>query len=170
MFKLYLGETMKILIYISIFTCKIIEDALSTLRIIVVSNGKKKFGAILQFIIALIWVFVTGTVIVNVNKDPLKILFFALGSLVGSYLGSILEEKIALGNNTIIASINPKYIKKIKKEITNNIETIKEENNKLLLMITCQRKETKKIIKKIKKIDSNASIFFEKVKIISSHT
>lgn len=81
------------LIYIAIFFSKILENALSTLRLIVVSNGKKKLGALLQGIIALIWIFVTGVVIININKDIFKIIFFCLGSLVGSYLGSILEEK-----------------------------------------------------------------------------
>lgn len=152
------------LIYISIFVCKIIEDALYTLRIIVISNGKKTFGSILQFLIALIWVFVTGSVIVNIDKDPLKILIFALGALVGSYLGSFIEEKIALGDNTIMASIDSKYLKTIKNNLNNHIEVINN-NERILLIITCSRKETKKIIKIIKKIDKNSFIFFEKVRI-----
>ena len=48
------------MVYLSIFIFKIIEDALATLRLIVVSNGKKVFGAILQFIVTLIWIILTG--------------------------------------------------------------------------------------------------------------
>lgn len=92
---------MAIFTYIFIFVSKIIENAIGTLRLIVVSNGKKILGAILQLIIALVWVLSTGLVVVNVNKDPLKIVFFCLGSLVGSYLGSIIEEKLALGSNML---------------------------------------------------------------------
>ena len=39
---------MKILTYLAIFIAKIIENTLSTLRLIVVAKGKKLFGAILQ--------------------------------------------------------------------------------------------------------------------------
>ena len=76
------------LIYIFIFISKIIENALATLRFIVVANGKKLLGAFLNGIIALIWIFVTGIVIINVKEDPIKIIMFCLGSIVGSYLGS----------------------------------------------------------------------------------
>ena len=45
---------------------------------------------------------------------------FAIGSFVGSYVGSIIEEKLALGNNMITAIIDPKFypaiIKELKKE------------------------------------------------------
>ena len=72
----------------------IIEEALKTLRIIVIANGKKILGAILQFFVALIWIIVTGNVIMNIKNDPIKIFFYALGSLIGSYIGSFIEEKI----------------------------------------------------------------------------
>lgn len=81
------------MVYLMILILKILENTLSTMRIIVIAKGKKKLGAFLNFIIALVWILVTGSVIKDVDKDPLKIFFFALGSLLGSYFGSILEEK-----------------------------------------------------------------------------
>ena len=88
---------MNILIYCAIFISKVIENALGTLRLIVVANGKKGLGALLQFIIALVWIFSTGAVLANINQDPFKIIVFALGSYVGSYVGGYIEEKMALG-------------------------------------------------------------------------
>ena len=81
---------MKILIYILIFIFKIIENTLSTLRIIVVANGKKLLGAILQGIVSIVWVISTSLVVINIQKDPLKIISFTLGALIGSYIGSII--------------------------------------------------------------------------------
>ena len=57
------------LTYFIIFISKIIENTLSTLRLIVVAKGKKIFGAILQFIIAFVWVITTGIVVVNIKDD-----------------------------------------------------------------------------------------------------
>lgn len=71
----------------------------------------KKLGAILQGIVALVWIFVTGVVIVDVGKDPIKVIFFCLGTIIGSYLGSLLEEKLAIGNNNLICIISNKYEK-----------------------------------------------------------
>jgi len=157
-------------IYFLIFLSKIIENALSTLRLIIVANGKKKLGAILQGIIALVWIFVTGIVIIDVNKDPLKILFFCLGSIVGSYLGSLLEEKIALGTNMLLCVIEEIYEKNIKEKLKDyQITTVCEKNNNYsILFILSKRKDIKKISKIIKDIDNNSILISEKIKSINN--
>lgn len=162
---------MNLLIYAGIFIFKIIEDALGTLRIIVVSNGKKILGAILQFIIALIWVIVTGTVITNVHEDPWKILFFALGSLVGSYFGSALEEKIALGNIILMVEVNSNIVEilinRLKKSHFKINGIMDSKDNKVLLIVSSPRKKADKVIEIIRSFDEKAIILSEKVKVFS---
>ncbi len=155
---------MNIYLYTIIFLSKIIENALSTLRLIVVANGKKGLGAILQFFITVVWAIVTGTVVHNINKKPLTILFFALGSYIGSYVGSFMEEKIALGNNTLMIKIK----KNNKEKLINNLK-----NKKVLitsfkdtLIITLSRKDRDRIIRIIKKISPHSTIIIQKVKVI----
>lgn len=154
------------MIYLLIFISKIIENALATLRLIVVSNGKKILGAILQGIITLIWVFSAVFVITNINENPIKIFFFCLGSIVGSYLGSYIEEKIAIGTNMLICITNKKDESKIKKILYNyQISTILEKDkNKSILFIILKRKEANKITNLIKTIDNNAILISEKIK------
>jgi len=156
------------LIYLFIFISKIIENALATLRLIVVANGKKLLGAFLNGIIALIWLFVTGIVIINVKKDPIKIIIFCLGSIVGSYLGSLIEEKIAMGTNMLICVVSTMYENIVKEKLNNyQITTLCEKDkNHSILFITLKRKEIYKISKIIKRIDKNANIISEKVKNI----
>lgn len=168
--SIYIGDYMNIIIYIGILFFKIIENALATLRIIVIANGKKKIGAILQFLIALVWVLVTGTVITNVQEDPLKVFFFALGSLLGSYFGSVLEEKIAMGNNVFMVVVNNDTAYKIEDKIKDkeNVYSLKLTSlNKTLLMISLPRKIRSKIINIIKEYDKNAVILSEKVKVFN---
>ena len=158
------------LLYMAIFFSKIIENAVSTLRLIIVANGKKKLGALLQGIVALVWIFVTGIVIIDINKDLLKIVFFVLGSIVGSYLGSIIEEKIALGSNMLICITKEKYETKIKNKLNNyQITTICENNNNYsVLLIVLKRKEILKITKILKIIDKDIIIISEKAKTINN--
>ena len=159
------------LLYLIIFTSKIIENALSTLRMIVVSNGKKKLGAFLNGIIAIVWILVTGVVIIDINKDVFKIIFFCLGSIVGSYLGSIIEEKIALGSNMILAIIESKYINLIENILNNKdyYTTFIDSKNKdiSLLIIMVRRKKVNQILKTIKRIDENAIVIAERARTIS---
>lgn len=157
-------------IYIAIFFSKIIENALATLRLIVVANGKKKLGALLQGIVALVWIISTGMVIVDINKDILKIVFFCLGSMFGSYLGSVIEEKIALGSNMLICITKEMYENDIKKNLNNyKITTICEKDNTYsILLILLKRKEIKNISNIIKSIDKNSIIISEKAKFINN--
>ena len=158
------------LLYMAIFFSKIIENALSTLRLIVVANGKKKLGALLNGVIALIWIFVTGIVIIDVNKDLFKIVFFVIGSIVGSYLGSIIEEKIALGMNMLICITKEINENKIKNKLNDyQITTICEkDNNYSVLLIILKRKEILKITDILKKIDNDIIIISEKAKTINN--
>lgn len=158
------------LVYFFIFVSKIIENTLSTLRLIVVTSGKKKLGALLNGLVALSWIFVTGIVIIDVQKAPLKIVFFCLGSIVGSYLGSIIEEKIAIGTNMLICIINKKIEQSLKSKLINyNIITTNEKNKNLsILFIILKRKEINKISKLIKSMDNNSIIISEKIKNISN--
>ena len=147
------------ILYLLIFFSKIIENTFSTLRIIVVANGKKKLGAILQGIVALVWIFVTGAVIVDVGKDPIKVIFFCLGTIIGSYLGSLLEEKLAIGNNNLICIISNKYEKKLKKLFKYN--KIYLNNKYSLFILNFKRKNRNKILSTIKHIDNNSIIITE---------
>lgn len=158
------------LLYMAIFFSKIIENAVATLRLIVVANGKKRLGALLQGIVALVWIFVTGIVIIDINKDLLKIVFFVIGSIFGSYLGSIIEEKIALGSNMLICITKEKNEKKIKNKLNNyQITTICEkDNNYSVLLIVLKRKEILKITNILKNIDKDIVIISEKAKTINN--
>ena len=157
-------------IYFLIFISKIIENALATLRLIVVASGKKKIGAILNGIIALIWILVTSIVIIDINKDPIKIIVFCIGSIVGSYLGSVFEEKIGMGTNMLICVVKEMFEANVKEKLNNYqiITLCEKDKNYSILFIVIKRKEIKKVSKAIKNIDEKAVLISEKIKIINN--
>lgn len=152
------------MIYLLIFLAKILENALSTLRLILVAHGKKFIGAILLGITTLIWMWSMTNILEDLNNSILKIICFTLGSTIGSYLGSILEEKLAIGNNLIsIISTNKDIFKmldkkKIKYYLVNN-------DNEINIDIIAPRKKRHEIVAEIRKIDKNALIIYQKVLI-----
>lgn len=151
------------IIYILIFISKVIELSLSTLRLILVANGKKLLGSILQFIVAITWILVTGIVVSDIKSDPLKIVFFALGSLVGSLVGSIIEEKIGLGDILINYITENKNIENIIRK--NGYKTITTKiNDKYIILFIIKRKNKKNIIDLLKKLDKDSLIYSEKIK------
>ena len=82
------------MIYVSIFFLKLFENMLSTFRLIVIAHGKKVCGALIQFLFSIFFIISTSLVVIDINQDYLKLFIFGLGSLVGSYLGSTIEEFI----------------------------------------------------------------------------
>ena len=155
------------LLYIIIFFSKVIENAIGTLRIIVVANGKKIIGAILQGVVSIIWICVTGIVVTNILEDPFKIVAFSLGSVVGSYLGCFLEEKIALGNTLLTVIVEEKLEATISEKIRNHkfaITSTKgkgKEKERSILFIFLPRKKVSALVKMIKSIDVDALILSE---------
>ena len=154
-------------LYIIIFLSKVIENAVATLRLIVVSNGKKFLGAILQGIVAIVWICVTGIVVKDILQDPFKIVAFALGSIVGSYLGSFLEEKIALGNQLLTIIVDKSFEQAITQELRNWGFAVTstlgkgKDREKAILFIFLARKKTRILVNLVKKLDSNALILSE---------
>lgn len=158
---------MNIIIYIVIFLAKTIELALGTLRLIVVANGKKFMGAILQGIASLVWVCVIGVVVTDITSDPWKVIMYALGSAFGSWIGSLIEEKMALGSNMLLAIIDKDLEEVITTTIRNEnyavtvLDAKGKEKDRAVLMIMVARKKRKHVTNIIKKIDSTAMIISE---------
>ena len=161
---------MKTITYFLIFFAKVIENMLGTLRLILVANGKKILGSILQGIIAIIWVLTAGFVIVDLNKNILKIIFFALGSLVGSYIGSFIEEKLALGTSMVTAIIDIKKAPIITRTLRKKryiINEINEDYKKRTILIMVHRKRIPIVSNIIKTIDNNAIIISQNINPIN---
>lgn len=150
--------------YILIFILKVIENTLATLRLILVANGKKVIGAILMFLITITWAISLAFVVINFNKDYVKIVVFSLGAAIGSLIGSLIEEHLALG--TVLISFNTNYNQY---QLFNNIfdnyekEIFKFGENYYKFEITCKRKLREKIIKALKNNTPNLKIKVEKI-------
>ncbi len=156
---------MNIGIYLFIFIAKIVENALATLRVIVIANGKKLLGAILLFVTSLVWIAVTGIVVVDLTKDVWKIIFFALGSFFGSYAGSIIEQRIALGNNLltfVIEECDQKLLECTLKQNNYTYFTINN-NNQLFLQVVTTRKKRNETISLIKNICPKTFVVAQKI-------
>ena len=149
------------MIYFVIFISKLLENALATLRIILIANNKKMIGALLTFLISIIWILSVSFIVVDFN-DYLKIFCFAFGSAIGSYFGNLIEEKMALGYVIIDFAVSKNdyfYFKNVLNDY--NIEIFKSE--KYIFKIMVKRKFQNKIIKIIKKRNKNIKISIIKI-------
>lgn len=79
-----------------IFVAEMVVVTVGTLRIIFVSRGRKYLAPLLGFFEVLTWLFAITQVMQNLGEAPC-FLAFALGFMVGNWLGILIEGRLALG-------------------------------------------------------------------------
>ena len=79
-----------------IFLARLIDVSLGTVRIILISRGRKYLAPILGFLEVLIWITVVSQV-VGGAQNIVAYLAYAAGFAVGNYVGMLIEEKLAIG-------------------------------------------------------------------------
>jgi len=85
-----------------IFVSRIFDVSLGTIRIIFVSRRNKMLAPLLGFFEVLIWLVAISQIMKNLNNAACFIAY-AAGFSAGTYIGIMLEEKLALG--TLIVRI-----------------------------------------------------------------
>ena len=79
-----------------IFLARICDVTIGTIRIILVSKGRKNMAPFLGFFEVFIWILAISRIMQNLN-NPICYIAYAGGFAAGNYIGMMVEEKIALG-------------------------------------------------------------------------
>ena len=140
---------------------KIIEITIQSLKTCMMVKGQRLKAAGLGFIECVIWGVVISTIIGTLGDNPFLLLFYCIGYATGLFLGSTIENKIALGtsNLELIAGI----------ESTEKITGYLKENNRgytvfegrgskdkmNMIFIVLPRKEAGLVLKDIRKLCEN---------------
>jgi len=85
-----------VVIPLLIFTARIIDVSLGTLRIIFLGKGYRKLAALIGFFEILIWLLAIREVLLNLRNFAC-VIGYAGGFAMGNYVGIWLEEKISIG-------------------------------------------------------------------------
>lgn len=152
------------LTYMFIFFAKIIEVSLMTIRTVLITRGEKFYGSLIGFVEVSIWLYVIGKVLVNIDKDPVKMVVYALGFTCGNYIGCILEEKLALGIvtiNLISSEEDGKKLAELLREQQVGVTVVEAEGlkeDKKMLIAHVKRKRKNEILRIIENSDIKAVI------------
>ncbi|MHB9144062.1 MAG: DUF2179 domain-containing protein [Symbiobacteriia bacterium] len=86
--------------YLFIFAARIIDVSLSTVRMLLLVRGKRVPAAILGFFEVSVYIIALGRVMASLS-NPWNLLAYALGYATGNFVGSAIEEHMALGYLTV---------------------------------------------------------------------
>lgn len=88
-----------------IFFARITDVSLGTIRMILIIRGDKWTAAIIGFVEILVYTIALGMVVGALN-DPIKLAVFCLGFSLGVIVGSVIEDRLALGYRGVQAIID----------------------------------------------------------------
>ncbi|VVB94317.1 Uncharacterised protein [uncultured archaeon] len=172
MFNVESSETFSLIIIpLLIFTARVLDMTLDTIRIISVSRGRKFLATFLGFFEIMIWLFAIGQIMTHLTSIAYY-LAYAGGFATGIFVGISIEEKIAVG--TVVVRVIAK------KDSTRLVENIKSEGYGVtsfygegatgqvkLIYTAIRRRDVDNVVGIIKRFDPKAFYSIEEVRSAS---
>lgn len=161
-----------ILLPLSIFVARLINEAIGTLRIMFLARGNKVVAPLLGFIEVLMWIIIIGQIMQNLSNIFCYIAY-AGGFAVGNLVGMLIENKLAMGV-TLIHVITRKNTVALQENLRkNNYGFTKIAGKDIdgienILFIIVKRKELNNVIKIIKNFNPNAFFTIEDLRNINA--
>lgn len=163
---------MEILICFAIFFAKVLEVSIMTVRNVLLARGEKFWASFISIAEVVIWVYLVASIIDSVKNDPLKLLFYSMGFACGNYLGSMIEEKLALGLITLNIISGPEEgdaIASLLREQQVGVTVIDGEGrleSKKILMVHLKRRRKNEIVKLLEESNFNCVISVNDTKVV----
>jgi uncharacterized protein YebE (UPF0316 family) len=82
---------------LAVFSLRIVDVSLGTLRTIAVVEGRLKLSVLLGFFETLIWITAVAQVLTSVKSNPLILLAYCGGFAAGNAVGIQIDRRLALG-------------------------------------------------------------------------
>jgi uncharacterized protein YebE (UPF0316 family) len=151
-----------------IFSLRVADMTLDTLRVLFVMRGKKQIAWVLGFFQSAIFVLAIGRVLTQIN-NPLNVIGYAAGFATGNVVGMIIEEKIAIGH-ILVNVISPRRGSAIVSQLRQNGYAVTELSGRgkdgMVSMLNCSvlRKQVEPVQQIVTEIDPEAFITVEDVR------
>jgi uncharacterized protein YebE (UPF0316 family) len=84
-----------------IVLARITDVSLDTIRTASIIQGRRVFAAVLGFFEAVVYICAVAKVLLNMNQ-PVYALAYGLGFAMGTYLGIVIEQRLAFGRQLVI--------------------------------------------------------------------
>jgi len=145
---------------IMIFLARMTDVSMGTLRTILIIRGRRGIAAISAFFEIIIWILAVSRVITQLDQWY-YIIAFALGFASGNFLGSYIEEKIAMGYS--FAYVVPQNKQSTLAETLRNqgfgVTVMKGEGLKgpeFVYNVVLRRRDTHRFLKTLEENDNSA--------------
>ncbi len=156
-----LGSLHPILVCIIVCAAKIVEITIQSLKTCMMVKGERLKAAGLGFVECGIWGLVISTIITTLGDNLLLLLFYGIGYATGLFLGSTIENKIALGTSNLEIIANADSTKKIIEYLKEHgmgytvFEGYGSKDKMNMIFIVLARKEAGRVLSELRRVCDN---------------
>lgn len=147
--------------YLFIFFARVLDVSLATIRTLMIVRGKGLIAASVGFFEVMIYVTALNKVVSGLSGNPASLIVYALGFATGNYMGSFLEEKLAIGLATIQVITRNEDLSEIIRKKGFGVTVVQgkgKEGIKDVLIVSLPRKELNNLLNFIQEFDRDAFV------------
>jgi len=139
-----------------IVLARITDVSLDTIRTVSVIQGRRAFAAVLGFFEAVVYICAVAKVLLNMNQ-PVYALAYGLGFAAGTYLGMVIEQRLAFGKQ-LVFFLTPKgpQLAEVLRVGNYRVAEVKghtREGDLTILCVEIRRREAKSLIRLASVVD-----------------
>lgn len=157
----FLASIHPALVCLIVCAAKILEITIQSLKTCMMVKGQRLKAAGLGFAECTIWGLVISTIISTLGDNLLLLLFYCVGYATGLFLGSTIENKIALGTSNLELIAGDDSTEKITAYLKENdrgytvFEGHGSKDKMNMIFIVLPRRETPRVLRDIRKCCDN---------------
>jgi uncharacterized protein YebE (UPF0316 family) len=152
---------MDIYLYLFIFSLKILEVGIYSIRMVLLTSGEKYKSSLFSFFEVVVWAFGTGMVAKLIFEDLFILFPYLLGGLIGAFLGMTIQEFISKRDTIVITFINIDNFNEITSSLRKNkygLTILECEEGEKMLLVATKKNRISNLRKIIKRIDKDSTI------------
>ncbi len=154
-----------------IIIARIADVSLDTVRVIMISKGFRRFAPLVGFFQVMIWIITITRIMENLD-NWLTYVAYAVGFASGTYIGMVIEEKIALGYELIRVITRKDAVDLIahlreKGYPVTSANATGRDGEVGILFVILKRRNLGQIVDVIKKFNPNAFYAVEDIRFVS---
>jgi uncharacterized protein YebE (UPF0316 family) len=152
----FLASIPPIAVCLIVCLAKIVEISIQSLKTVMMVKGQRAKAAMLGFVECMIWGLVISTLVTTLGDNIVLLVFYCSGYALGLFIGSSIENKIAIGTSNLELIANDDSTKKITTYLKEKGRgyTVFEGHGSIdkmnMIFIVLPRKETPRILKEIR--------------------
>ncbi|AGL01429.1 DUF2179 domain-containing protein [Desulfoscipio gibsoniae] len=144
--------------YLFIFGARVIDMSLDVIRILMLMRDRRILAAVIGFFEVTVFVLALNEVLKGGLNDPGKVIAYAGGFATGNYIGSLIEERLAMGFLSIQIYPPMSLVNDITNQMRNegfgvtSVTGCGRDGERIILFVLIKRKDLSKAMKIINQI------------------